>query len=550
MPATVKFPFNQPVDFLVIGAGAAGGVMAKELSTAGFRVVVLEQGPYHRPGDFHHDELDVTFHAGLTNDTRLRPQTFRKTAQDQATVRPAVEYGSMVGGGSVHFTANYWRLHASDFHERSLHGPVPGSTFADWPVTYDELEPFYTKAEWELGISGLGGANPFESPRSKPYPLPPMPVKSSGVLFERGARKLGLHPYPAPVAILSQPYRGRAACLHCGFCESFGCEVGAKSSTLAALVPLAEKTGLCEIRPHSYVRKIETDPTGRVTGAVYFDAGRNEIFQSARAVVVCANGAETPRLLLMSSSNRFPNGLANSSGMVGKNLMFDCGLAVRGLFDHPLNDYKSIQTTRVVHDYYDADPKRGFYGGGGLDARFDWYPISFALGALPEDTPKWGAGFKAACAEYFTHTMTILAHSTCLAVETNSISLDPDVKDAWGLPAMRVTFQYHPDDMKNVWWLVDRQREIMQAAGARKVWADDLSPLDVSRHLMGTCRMGDDPHTSVVDRFHRAHDVPNLFLVDGSSFVTSGRQQPTCTIQALAFRAAEHLSQAAHRAEI
>lgn len=550
MPATVKFPFNEPVDFLVIGAGAAGGVMAKELSTAGFRVVVLEQGPYHRPGDFHHDELDVTFHAGLTNDTRLRPQTFRKTAHDKATVRPAVEYGSMVGGGSVHFTANYWRLHASDFHERSLHGPVSGSTFADWPVTYDELEPFYTKAEWELGISGLGGANPFESRRSKPYPLPPMPVKSSGVLFERGARKLGLHPYPAPVAILSQPYRGRAACLHCGFCESFGCEVGAKSSTLAALVPLAEKTGLCEIRPHSYVRKIETDPTGRVTGAVYFDAGRREIFQRARAVVVCANGAETPRLLLMSSSNRFPNGLANSSGMVGKNLMFDCGLAVRGLFDHPLNDYKSIQTTRVVHDYYDSDPKRGFYGGGGLDARFDWYPISFALGAMPEDTPKWGAGFKAACAEYFTHTMTILAHSTCLAVETNSISLDPEVKDAWGLPAMRVTFQYHPDDMKNVWWLVDRQREIMQAAGARKVWADDLSPLDVSRHLMGTCRMGDDPHTSVVDRFHRAHDVPNLFLVDGSSFVTSGRQQPTCTIQAFAYRAAEHLSQAAHRGEI
>ena len=550
MPATVKFPFNDPVDFLVIGAGAAGGVMAKELSTAGFRVVVLEQGPYRRPGNFQHDELDVTFHAGLTNDTRLRPQTFRKTARDKATVRPAVEYGSMVGGGSVHFTANYWRLHASDFHERSLHGPVPGSSFADWPITYDELEPYYTKAEWELGISGLGGANPFESPRSRPYPLPPMPVKSSGVLFEAGARKLGLHPYPAPLAILSQPYRGRAACLHCGFCESFGCEVGAKSSTLAALIPSAEKTGRCEIRANSYVRRIETDKSGRVTGAVYFDAARREIFQSARAVVVCANGAETPRLLLMSSSNLFPNGLANSSGMVGKNLMFDCGLAVRGLFDHPLNDYKSVQTTRVLHDFYDADPKRGFYGGGGLDARFDWYPISFALGAMPEETPKWGAGFKAACAEYFTHTMTILAHATCLSVESNTISLDPDVKDAWGLPAMRVTFQYHPDDMKNVWWLVDRQREIMHAAGARKVWTDDLSPLDVSRHLMGACRMGHDPRATVVDPFHRAHDVPNLFLVDGSSFVTSGRQQPTCTIQALAYRAADHLTQAARRGAI
>ncbi len=277
---------------------------------------------------------------------------------------------------------------------------------------------------------------------------------------------------------------------------------------------------------------------------MYFNAARKEVFQRAKNVVLCANGAETPRLLLMSRSAKFPSGLANSSGLVGKNLMFDCGLAARGIFEHPLNDYKSVQATRVLHDYYAADPARGFYGGGGLDARFDWYPIAFALDGLPSDVPRWGPAFKDALAEYFPRMMTVLAHSTCLPRESNFISLDPHVKDAWGLPALRVTFDYHPDDIKNCWWLLERQKEILHAAGARKIWTDDLSVLAVSRHLMGTCRMGRDPRASVVDPFHRAHDVPNLYIVDGSIFVTSARQPPTCTIQALAYRAADAIVRA------
>jgi choline dehydrogenase-like flavoprotein len=168
-----------------------------------------------------------------------------------------------VGGGSVHFTGNYWRFHESDFHERSVFGNIPGTAFEDWPIRYADLEPYYTKAEYDIGVSGVAGANPFEAPRSKPYPLPPLPVKSSGVLFERATKKLGLHPFPAPMAILSQPYRGRSACVHCGFCESFGCEMRAKSSTLVSVIPVAESTGRCEIRPNSYVRKIATDAQGR-----------------------------------------------------------------------------------------------------------------------------------------------------------------------------------------------------------------------------------------------------------------------------------------------
>ncbi|HEX4771356.1 MAG TPA: GMC family oxidoreductase [Bryobacteraceae bacterium] len=542
---------SDPADFLVIGAGAAGGVMAKELSTAGFRVVVLEQGPWLKASDFRHDEVAVAFRHAVTNDHKLQPNTFRSQPDASATLRPAVEYGRLVGGGSVHFTSNYWRFHPDDFRERSVFGEVPGADLRDWPITYDELEPYYTKAEEELGISGLGGSNPFDGPRSKAYPLPPMPVKSSGLLLERGARKLGLHPFPAPVAVISQPYRGRAACSHCGFCESFGCEMNAKSSTLAALIPAAVKTGHCDLRPHSYVRKIEVGKDGRVIGAIYFDENHREVFQRARAVIVSANGAETPRLLLQSKSNLFPHGLANTHGNVGKYLMFDAGALVLGLCDHPVNDYKSVVVTRVVHDFYAADPKRGFYGGGGLDSRMDYYPAGFALSGLPADEPSWGAEWKKKLSEYYTRVTGILAHSSCLALETNSISLDEEVKDAWGLPAIRVTFRNHADDIKTMHFLIDRQKEILAAAGVKKIWLDAGSmDTTYSRHLMGTCRMGNDPESSVVDSFNRAHGVPNLFIVDGSSLVTCGRQQPTATIQALAFRAADYIVKAARRGDL
>lgn len=537
-----RFKTTDQVDFLIIGAGAAGGVMAKELSTSGFRVVVLEQGPYLEPSEFVHDEVNNAWESALVNDWKRQPNTFRRTEQETAKIKPAVFYGRMVGGGTVHFTANYWRFHEIDFVERSKWGAISGTGFADWPITYRDLEPYYTKVEEEVGVSGLAGSSPFDPWRSKPYPMPPLPVKSSGVLFEKGARKLGLHPFPSPMAIASQPYRGRPGCVHCGFCEAFGCEVSAKSSTLATVIPVAEQTGRCEIRPNSYVRKIEVDARGRVSGAVYFDDPGREKFQAARTVIVCANGAETARLLLMSKSSLFPNGLANSSGLAGKYLMFDSFVSASGLFEHPLNEYKSVQVTRVLHDFYDADPKRGFYGGGGIDARFDFYPISFALGGLPPDVPKWGSGLKSALAEYFTHTMMLAAHTTTLPVETNSVSLDPEVKDHWGLPALRVTLKNHPDDMKTMQFFQEREVEILDAAGARKIWRSPVQENELGYHLLGTCRMGTDPKTSVVNTDHRAHDVPNLFLCDGSSFVTSGRNQPTLTIQALAYRAADRIT--------
>ena len=285
-------------------------------------------------------------------------------------------------------------------------------------------------------------------------------------------------------------------------------------------------------------------------GVIYFDSKRREQFQKAKAVVVCANGAESPRLLLMSESNLFRHGLANSSGLVGKYLMFDQGAVAQATFDHELNDFKSVQVTRIIHDFYDADPKRGFYGGGGIDGRFDFYPIGFALSALPPGTPHWGAEFKRTLKKNFTRTMTSISHTTTLPLESNNVTFDPEVKDDWGEPAIRVTYQSHPDDIKNMNFFSQRALELLEAAGASKKWAYPVGSPMIGVHLLGTCRMGNDPKTSVVNKYHQAHDVPNLFIVNGASMVSSGRNQPTCTIQALAYRAAEHMARAAKAGEI
>ena len=547
----VSYKDSDVVDFVIVGSGAAGGVLAKELSTNGFRVVVLEQGPYLTEQDFTHNEVKIFAEHGLTNNPKRQPNTFRKTAQDNSATQQAVLYGTCVGGSSVHFTANFWRFHEIDFIEHSKVGDIPGTTLVDWPIKYADLEPYYTKVEWEIGVSGLAGASPFDPPRSKPYPMPPLPVKGSGVLFERACRKLGYHPFPAPMAILSQPRPGRSACMNCGFCLGFGCEVGAKSTALSTVVRMAEKTGRCEIRPNSYAHTIEVDSKGRATGVVYFDAKKNAHLQKAKAVIVSANGAETPRLLLLSASNQFPNGLANSSGYVGKNLMPNSGAIAYGVFEEQLNDYKGYCVSRIMHDCYELDAaKVGFHGGGGLDARFDLSPLAFATAAMPPDTPHWGAAFKKTLAHNFTRTMEIFCHGTSLPVESNSFSLDPDVKDAWGLPALRMTFRDHPDDLKLVAWMRERALEILDAAGAKQKWATPVSETQFAVHLLGTCRMGNDPKTSVIDSNHRTHDVPNLFLCDGSSLVTSGRGQPTMTIQALSYRAADRITDLAKRGEI
>ncbi len=560
MPAPeprIRYKESDEVDFLIVGSGAAGGVLARELASAGHSVVVLEQGPYRTAADFGHDE----FQAYIQNELLTHPswtdhQTFRMDETNEAIVRdgsngpPPALYARGVGGSSVHFSGNYWRMRPVDFKECSLLGPITGTGFADWPISYEELEPYYSKVEWEIGVSGAPG--PTDPPRSRPFPLPPMPVKSSGVLFERGALKMGLHPQVAPVAILSQPYKGRPACTNCGFCMGFGCEMNAKSSSLAALIPQAEQTGRCEIRPLSTVFRLETNPQGRMSGAAYLDAQGQQHLQKAKAVILAANGAETPRLLLLSESSGFPDGLANGSGMVGKYLMGNCHSVMHGYFEHELNDWKGIQCTRIAHDFYDHDPARGFYGGGGLDGRplVEGGPILNAFTEAYMPKMRWGRELKRDIINHFSRHMAVLASTTSLALESNNVSLDPQVKDTHGRPAVRITYRDHADDLAMAAFLQDRAAEILDAAGAASTLREPVVAQNLFTHLLGTCRMGDNPAKSVVDRYHRSHEIANLFVCDGSSLVTSGRGQPTLTIQALAFRAAEHIAEFARKGEI
>ena len=537
-----RYDERETVDFVIVGSGAAGGVLAKELATAGFDVVVLEAGPWQKPSDFTHDELALEREYQMMNLGFEPIQTIRSSEAERArrNTGRGLGYRRGVGGTSVHFSANYWRFRPIDFNERSRWGAIEGAELADWPITYEELEPYYTKVDWEIGVSGMPG--PFDPPRSRPYPLPPLPNKSSGIVLERGARALGLHAQPSPMAILSRPYDGRSGCMACGHCAYYGCEFNAKSSTLVTMIPKAIATGRCEVRAESTAFRVETNERGRTTGVAYFDREGKERRQLSRAVVIAANGAETTRLLLLSTSPRFPHGLANSSGNVGRHIMFNSHASTFGRFEHPLNEYKGVVASRTIHDFYDADPKRGFYGGGGIDARFNYRAIAFAVNGLPGHVPAWGGDYKRALREYYTHSVRFMAHLTSLPVATNTVTLDPDIRDRWGRPGLCLTFRDHPEDVKAERWFRDRTEELMHAAGATDVWTQPILPVDGGVHLLGTARMGNNPRDSVVDRYHRAHDVPNLFLCDGSSFVTSGRGQPTMTIQALAFRAADHIA--------
>ena len=548
-----KYSTSTEVDFIVIGSGAGGGIMAKQLSVAGFSVVVLEQGGWGKYGREHEYNKDEWLQLNLSDDDRLmsdparQRNTFRRNDQEKA-VPGTHSYGCVIGGGTVTYGSSSWRHLPYEFREVSHDPTIPSGTgMADWPLSYEELEPYYTQAEWEMGISGQRVTSPFFAPMSKDYPVPAVPLKSSGALLKTAASRLGLTVVPGPLAIITRPYMGRAACVNCGICSGYGCQVRARSSSAVTMLPIAEKTGRCEIRVKSYVREISVDGSGRATGVIYFDAQKREVRQRAKAVVLSANGTESARLLLMSKSTRFPDGLANSSGVVGRNLMMGNTVSANALFEHPLNEYKGVISGAAILDYVPSDPKRGFYGGGRMTARGYQTPLDLGLNGLSPEAPRWGEGYKKALREEANHRMTITSFVTQMPLPTNRVDLDPDVKDDWGLPAMRITTTSHPDDLKNAAFFRQKAIEVLQAAGAKKVWAPPVSDTRGGAHNRGTCRMGNDPKTSVIDKNHRAHDVPNLFIVDGSVLVTGGRNHPTMTIQALAFRAAEQIIQAAKK---
>jgi choline dehydrogenase-like flavoprotein len=534
------------VDVCVVGAGAGGLVAATEIAERGFRVVVLERGPCIRREAFLEDEIAVKRRGQLWPTVEEEPRTWRPSPDVQAETLPIgvqlFANAMCVGGGTVHYSGLSWRFHESDFRVLSEEGPVDGASLADWPIDYAEMEPWYERAEWEIGVSGRGWANPYDPPRRRDYPLPPVARTSAGAILERGARALGLHPFPTPLAILSQPYRGRPACTNKGFCSGYGCPVGAKSSTLEALLPRALASGRCELRSGAFASRVELDRRGRASGVVYADGRGGEILQPARLVLLAAGGVETPRLLLLSASRGHPDGLANGSGLVGANFMQHApGATVVATFPEPLDGHKGASPTRAVHDYYATDSRRGFIRGGYFHPRaHGGDPIELAL--RPVHGTTWGAAHKASMRRTWDHYLYSHVTAESLPVESNRVDLDPVVRDRFGLPVARITHTAHPNDVRLSTFLADRSADVFRAAGATEVIVPAPGVRKLHNHQMGTCRMGEDAARSVVDRWCRAHEVPNLYVVDSSVFVTSAGLNPALTIQANAYRVADHIA--------
>ena len=537
-------------DVCIVGTGAGGGVMLDELTRAGFDVVALQRGPLLPVSSFTDDELEVMVRDSLFAPDHL--ESYRLDASERAVTGRYNPVAHAVGGTMTRWSGWSWRFREDDFRVLSAEGPVPGAALADWPVAYAELEPFYARAEREFGVSGLAGANPFAPPRSGPYPNPPHPPRLSSLIFERGAKRAGLHPFPVPIAINPQPYGGRAGCTWGGACQGFGCMIHAKATSLSVCIPRAQKTGRLDLRAPARVFELSVGPDGRVRGARYLDAQGHEQEVRARYFVVSGGAMGSPHLLLLSRSGRFPNGLANSSGLVGRHLMFHHHAAARLVMDEPAFGVTGIEVYRAIDDWHASDPKRGFIRGGVVAEinSFTRQPIGYAMTGAgdPGLARGWGASLKRYLRE-FPRAITIGSILEDLPMADNRVDLDPDVKDAQGLPIARITHRQHPNDIAMNAWFAQQIVGLAQACKPVSSWQvllPGLTTIDArtamrgSAHVHGTCRMGVDPSQSVLDRFCRAHDVPNLWVVDGSCFPTAGGYNPTLTLLANAYRVAEH----------
>jgi choline dehydrogenase-like flavoprotein len=523
---------NKIADVLIIGAGASGGVVARRLALAGMKVVCLEQGGWPDRNLYRgaYDDWELTARKQWSADPNIRKldSDYPINAANSDIV-PLMFNG--VGGSMGLFAGTWPRMLPSDFRVRSLDGVAD-----DWPLSYSELQPYYDTVDKEFGISGLSGDTFF--PDQVEYPLPPLPIGKAGRLVANGHNKLGWHWWVEPNAILSRPYKGRNQCVQRGVCTS-GCGEGAKASSDLTHFPDAISAG-AEVITGARVREITTNSQGLVTGAIWIDKERKEHHQAAKIVVMAANAVGTARLLLLSKSSRFTEGLSNSSGLVGRRLMMHTFSAVTGYFPESLGSWQGHFGASITsYEFYETDKSRGFVRG----AKWALSPVGGPLGhVLPQRAGKavWGSAHHKYIDEHFGKGATWAIFGEDLPDNENRVELDNNLKDDFGIPAPRVTYKLSSNSKLIAQFNADKAEESLLASGASHVTKDVLLPYS-GWHLMGTARMGDDPQTSVLDRFSRSHDVANLFIVDGSQFVTSSGVNPTSTITALALRAAENI---------
>ena len=556
---------TESTDVVIVGTGAAGGILAAELAKAGMEVIALERGPRLKTSDFAgQDELRFFQRQDTRPDAKRQPVTWRPNANERATPLGILNYGNQAGGGTVHYGAVSWRFHEDDFRARSQtierygEAAIPAdSSLADWPLSYADLEPYYDRAEYELGVSGkagnlqgtmIDGGNVFEAPRRREYPLPPLLVEQPGIVFDEATRGLGFHPFSTPRAILSQAYQGRPGCTYCGFCQGFGCHMGAKSSILVTKLPEADATGNFKLITGAMAYHVNSDDSGRATGVSYYGPDGSDNTIEAEIVILAPFIYDNTRLLLLSKTARFPDGLANSSGHLGKHVMAHMMARLLVTFDdrhmnvymgpsaqkHTIDDFNADN-----FDHGDVDFIRGSQISIGTD-NLQGGPISASTITPPPGTPRWGEAYRDFIADAYTRHASMVAQTENLPYADQTIDLDPEVKDTWGLPAPRITYDWRrPNEVARVEFMLQRMEEVGRAMGASQVWRQPLGPGRPGAHHEGGTRMGSDPSNSVVNRYGQTWDIPNLFVVGSSTFPTMSGFNPTLTIQALAYMSAD-----------
>lgn len=554
-------------DVCVIGSGAGGGPVALTLAEAGYSVVVLEKGPWYTEADFFKDELACCRRSVYSPDLREEFHVTEERDENGAWVSHASHdsgldfwNGNCVGGSSNFMSGLFHRLKPKDFRLLSEFGPIDGANIVDWPISYATLEPYYAQVEREVGVSGRVVSHPHLEPRSTAeFPFPPTLEHPAANWFDGFCRKQGLHAIPVPRAILPHAAMNRQACQYSGYCGSYGCASGAKGSSRAALLNRAVATGHCEIRARAQVYRLDSDAHGRVVAARYYD--QNDLAQrvDARIFVVACQAIETSRLLLLSSGQRHPNGLANNTGQVGRNLLFSAGGSGTGTFLYGKLDEAQAAELRIrgpffnraLQDWYvidDAD--LGHIKGGTIEFLFR-HPNPIGQANRQKHGPDglvWGEPLKKKLKSYFTEARYIRFESFCdwLPNDNCHVSLDSRFKDRWGTPVARVKIGYHEHDLKVGRYLAVKGRQILTAMGAAEV-SSSVSGSPPTNLIAGGCRFGTDPRHSVLDADCRAHDVDNLYVTDGSFMPTGGSVPYTWTIYANAFRVAEKLVRILHR---
>ncbi|MGF1475839.1 MAG: GMC family oxidoreductase [Geminicoccaceae bacterium] len=515
---TAPYDLNDDGVVVIIGSGAGGGTLGNELAQKGIDTVILEAGGRHEYFDFINDEW-ASFSQLAWLDNRTTSGSWR-VARDFPNLPAWIV--KAVGGSTTHWAGASLRFQEHEFRVRSEYGDIPGANLLDWPITLADLEPYYAKAEAKMGVTRTNG-------------IPGLPGNNNFKVMEAGAAKLGYKEcHTGRMAINSEPRDERTSCHQLGFCFQ-GCKMGAKWSTLYTEIPAGEETGNLEVRANAQALRIEHDASGKVTGVLYADADGNQHLQKARAVAVAGNSIESPRLLLNSASEQFPDGLANSSGQVGKNYMRHMTGSVYAIFDKPVHMYRGTTMAGIISDEAKNDPSRGFVGGYEMETLSIGVPFMAAF----LNPGAWGRQFAGAM-DMYDHMAGMWLVGEDMPQESNAVTLNTEVMDQHGLPVPNVHFDDHANDVAMRNHAYAQGSAIYDAVGATRTMPTPPYP---STHNLGTNRMSEDPAKGVVNKWGQSHDVANLFVSDGSQFTTGAAENPTLTIVSLAIRQADYIAE-------